>query len=551
MASIRRILTQTKSFSGSSFFFPGILIAPSALWVIIDKAVWQWDPAWYGEVSASLFFLLRRQTAEWPNAMLSAFATKPPGIAWLGQFFVPLQHITGSVDDALMLMIILIQWVTLVLTYRTVRDLAPHSPAAPLAACVFVAAAPLFVGMSHKFFVEPLQTMAVAWIMLIAIRADQLNGWIIVGHVVAAAALAMMAKITSPLYVVAPAILVIYALFQKRYSSWSLSRRQRRLGLYPVLAIGVIMAVPTMLWYARNWGAVFGKSQSAAYGAGGEMWGHGRPLFDKLVYWLGAMHSSFAPSLFLLPVAVVVVVGAVRMCRGRDPQTSRHRVVAIMAATQLLFTLVVFTSSRNEEPRFLLPLIPYLALLIGMGVSALRWRGASVLIVVLLLMQYGIVYAQTFSLIPSNTSVSVWIQRYPAMPDEQEAVMLDSIVESTCSEETAWRYNIVGVELPWLNANTLSFHVAKRMLDTGYRCFYTSVGYRQDSVDRAWERIQTFKIAHFVTVDPDVYRIPENGHNVVSVPVLERVASSVDFERQDLNGDHPGILIFDRVPERQ
>src|SRR5438132_10486575 len=82
------------------------LVGFSFVWIGLDRSVWPWDPAWYGEVSLELYSAMRLHTY-WLASMANAFGQKAPGIAWLGQFFVPLRGVVGSTERALLVSIVL------------------------------------------------------------------------------------------------------------------------------------------------------------------------------------------------------------------------------------------------------------------------------------------------------------------------------------------------------------------------------------------------------------------------------------------------------------
>src|SRR6266851_854097 len=150
--------------------FYSILLLPSFVWVFLDRSVWPWDQAWYGEVTVQLYSTLRHEPGKWLQAMIAAFGTKPPAIAWIGQWFVPFGKRMGSIDLALHLSVLLIQFLTLVMVWRLGREVFPErSRWLPAIGCLFVGSAPLFIGLSHQYFPEPLQNLAVLWIFYIAL----------------------------------------------------------------------------------------------------------------------------------------------------------------------------------------------------------------------------------------------------------------------------------------------------------------------------------------------------------------------------------------------
>jgi 4-amino-4-deoxy-L-arabinose transferase-like glycosyltransferase len=159
-----------KPSSGVQAVVVGILlVAPSLIWIFRDHSVWPWDPAWYGQVSVDLWSTLRLHPAKWSSAMVHAFGAKPPGIAWLGQLFVPFGYKFGNVRASLLLSSVACQIATVALLFAAGRKLT-GSAVAGLATALLVAAGPLFVSMSHEFFAEPMQTLSIG--VDVAARTD-------------------------------------------------------------------------------------------------------------------------------------------------------------------------------------------------------------------------------------------------------------------------------------------------------------------------------------------------------------------------------------------
>src|ERR1700730_14417381 len=149
-----------------------VLLAPSLVWAIEDHSVWPWDQAWYGEVSVDLWFWLGHSWKRWAGEMMNGLYSKPPGIVWLGQFFVPFRGIFGSAEAALLFSILLTQFIVLAILFKIGQRMAPESRLIPFAGVLFASGSQLFVGLSHQFFVEPLQALAVAWCFYVTLRAS-------------------------------------------------------------------------------------------------------------------------------------------------------------------------------------------------------------------------------------------------------------------------------------------------------------------------------------------------------------------------------------------
>ena len=171
------LVPRAKSFASDvwPYLIIVLVLSPSMYWIAQDHSVWPWDQAWYGEVSAELWFTLLNSPGNWWPAMMGAFGTKAPGIAWVGQWFVPIGRMLGSMESGLLLSIMIVQFGTLALTYKFGKEFIPISEGAPLLVCLMVGSAPLFIAMSHQYFTEPLQLFAVTYFYWIAASSRSLS----------------------------------------------------------------------------------------------------------------------------------------------------------------------------------------------------------------------------------------------------------------------------------------------------------------------------------------------------------------------------------------
>jgi len=112
----------------------------------------------------------------------------------------------------------------------------------------------------------------------------------------------------------------------------------------------------------------------------------------------------------------------------------------------------------------------------------------------------------------------------------------------TFTSEVGDRYNIVGVEYPWFNANSAAFFAAKERLRTGKRNYYTSLGYAEKDVDVAMRRVEELRTQYLITISEE-YQVEPNFVNVVSLPVLERVRQDSRFT-QCAFPSKLGVLVF-------
>ncbi|MFX4377512.1 hypothetical protein ABTA44_20905, partial [Acinetobacter baumannii] len=70
--------------------------------------IFAWDQASYADASVSLWYTLTHHARVWPTEMFKVIlGARPPAVAWLGQFFVPIGQAMHSVDFGLLLSVVL------------------------------------------------------------------------------------------------------------------------------------------------------------------------------------------------------------------------------------------------------------------------------------------------------------------------------------------------------------------------------------------------------------------------------------------------------------
>ncbi|MDP8983086.1 MAG: hypothetical protein M3O35_21120 [Acidobacteriota bacterium] len=516
-----------------------ILLLPSLCWIALDKTVWPWDQAWYGEVSVDLWYQLMHHPSQWAAALVKAFGFKAPGIAWLGEFFVPLGQAFGSIEFGLLFSVLAAQFATLLLIYGIGRKLSAGRMQLALFGVLFVSAGPLFVAMAHHYLVESLQLLAVTYVFRIAIAAPEWSRLRLIAHLLLAVACALLAKSSSPLYTIFPGL--VAAFWVIRAKCWVKDDSDRRTSLV-ILAIGLFAAAAAAAWYALNLSAAAEFVKNASGGAASIYYGHVGAFGPKLMFWLHALKASFfAPwvsiALGLLILTVAALVWKVGVARKLRPA---HFVVAAAVAEIILVT-VVFACQVSEENRYLLPLAPALAICL-MWVFAAR-NSVALIAAGVMAAQLAVVHGQALGFTGMNPEVSYWLTPY--QPDLGVPGELRELIRLTSGPGTEFRYNITGVEYPWFNANSLSFYAAKGRLSTGRRNYFTSLGYAETDAGRAWNRMQQIRTLYFAAVESD-RQPPPDFLNQVSVPVLNRAAADPAFVRVPFPS-RLGIVIFRRV----
>jgi hypothetical protein len=465
---------------------------------------------------------------------------KPPLLVWLGQCFVPLGGLAGSIERALLAVVLIAHAAMLFWVYRIARLLVPGSVLAATAAVLFAAGGQLFVGLTHQFFVEPLAALDGAWAIWIALRAREWPTMRTTLHAAGAVTFGLLIKITAPLY---------FAVFLA-YAACFAIRRTRTPGLFGelrrpssllLLIVDGGAVVAAALWYRMNWASVLEHARLSTKGEAALHYGFHASIPLKLVTWSRLLNQSFLAPALGPAFAAAAVLGLVGIFRAGKRLPALTRDAAWLSALQIALVMLIFSTADSTEVRFLLPLAGCLATLFAALLSPVPFRAGIVAIATTCAVQWMVVNAACFSPVVPVGVRSAWLRIPQASSVDRDE--LTRAVQVTSVKEG--RYQIVGVEYPWLNANSASFFAAKNRLRTGVRSYYTTLGYAEADEAAALRRVADFDPGFFISVQAEEQPSPPDFLNRTSLPVLRAMARDPLYTRVPFDSVR-GIVILQR-----
>lgn len=512
------------------------LVLPSVVWVFQDHSIWPWDPAWYGEISVNLWATLRTGTGHWATAMSHAFGSKPPAVAWLGQFFVPLGHLGVDDSTALLLSIVAVQAVSLGLIFAACRRLHLSNLASAIAA-LFMAASPLFTSMSHEYFAEPIQTLAIVWAIYAVASASERPFALTAVQLPGIAALGMLAKLSTPAYVGVP-LIAAGLLAIRRPAGGGRSRFLASWGELRVIASAALSAALVFgatVWYAVNYAAAVEHARLASADTG--LYGVDRGFARQLPEWMRRLRDAAVLPHIGAAIFVLALVSLALLARRRGIRPTLDPRFAVVAAgiITVVIVLISFASQPNQDPRYLLPLIPYVAVIVAVAIDASGSRGIAVASAGFLLFEFGLVQLQSFGKTPIRSmTYAALVAPQPATTFSNE---LENVVRETCTSQSSGRINMVGADYPWFNHNTLQMLAFERYAEKGLSCYYAALGYAETHADVAWKRVLAFRSPYYISIDygdrsnplPDAQRAlidSSDPFNLVNKSVFQRTRAS-------------------------
>jgi hypothetical protein len=522
-----------------------LLLVPSFFWIAEDRRVWPWDQAWYGEVSVNSWYWLNHSPVRWVQTMADDLNLKPPAIVWIGQFFVPLKHLLGSVEVSLLSFVALTQLVLLLILFKIGSIISPKSLPGAASGVMFAVGAQLFVGLSHQYFVEPLQAVAVAWAFVIALQARERPGCNTLLHLVANLTFGLLVKASTPAYCWIPWLYSLSVVLKKRKDiSFSDQWKLRRFRAFATVTAA--LAIVGVLWYLRHLRDVWRHVREASSSDIALEYGARDTVLHKLGTWLTIVDQSFFSPYVGWACVIAVCVAAVSLWQGRHSRSKEDSdcsPIAFLSVVQVASLLLLFSINIGVDARYAYAMLPCLAILFIRVCVALP-RNAIVAMLLLCGARWAIVSHASFAEGKGIENQSEWL--YGPQRDGTEFDELTRAVRFTSTG--ADRYNMIAVEYPWLNANSAAFLAAENRLTTGVRSAYVSIGYAQKDLDSAMRRIAEFHVVYIVTLAPDSQDPTPNFLNVVSRALAERVEHDDRFMPLQFPSK-TGIMIFEARPD--
>ena len=368
-----------------AFSVPFLLTLPTVIWIALDKGLWRGDPVGYALNSLGLYKQLTSNILCWRGMFFNGY--KGPLIGWIGEFFVPLGQCTGSLTFSLLLIPVIATFLSMVLVFKSIEILF-ESKWIALCGSLIIIASPLMNGITTQFWIEPMQVALTSWFIYAMLRAGSWSFYFSVAQFVIAFSLAVLTKVSSPLYIVAPSAFFGIIIWRNSPSiQWS-----RRDGWWMLIAI--LIFLPTAIFFIHNFKAILAYTHFASTS----------PLYGSSISQFDLMIQNFANGIFgfiTFPFAILLFIGAV--IKGIYLRTDKpFSFVFFVAILQIAIFCMAWLQSSNDDPRLFLPVLPYFALLLCWCLATINKKWLVGISVFLLLVQFVVLTGFEYGCISFN-----------------------------------------------------------------------------------------------------------------------------------------------------
>ena len=322
------------------------------------------------------------------------------------------------------------------------------------------------------------------------------------------------------------------------------------------LALVLPLAACAATWYANQLPVVAEHALVGAFSDRTAPWIRQGPYLETLVHWLDQMRAAFLPFWFTqFPIVGLCMAGFVYSL-STSQTTGTTRLWIVLGVVQIGAILAVFSLSTNQEVRFLLPLLPYLAVAVCMTLAAFNRPILTALTLVALAVQFALVQTQALGVLTNFPRAHYWL---PSPRDlGQRKALAESIVRDTCPEGGPPSLNVIAANAIGVGPEVENYIVA-RDLTLGMRrsCSFVYMGmsYWGLPAAAAWKSLISRGVRYVVIQDPAMYPPSPTAGNESLRPenlaeILERLESSGEFEMLGRFPEDAGMLLFHRDSKR-
>lgn len=341
-----------------------LFVTATATWIRLDTVPPLWDSAHYLQQSVVLH---RALTEDGLGAFLREFSRamgeKAPLIAALP---IPLYAVFG--DTHATARSVNLMWIALASSAIFGIGRKLHGPSTGALAALVLNTFPLVAGMSRQYLVEyGLMALVVLWIYVL-LRWSERPAGPYARLLGALLGVGLLMKVTYPLYLAAPTAVVL----------WQWRTREHGVRVLARSALEVMLvAVPVAaLWYAKNLASVVRYAVSGGFGALGRPYGTGSVFSLSAVtdYWLRLANFGLSVGFSCLLLAILAGWCLAKLRKRTPTFATRDTGALALLLAWWVFPFLVLTFAVNKDPRYAVPMLPAIALLIALGISELSDR---------------------------------------------------------------------------------------------------------------------------------------------------------------------------------
>ncbi|MBU0762132.1 MAG: hypothetical protein KKD39_03840 [Candidatus Altiarchaeota archaeon] len=500
------------------------LMLPLLAWIFMDESVWIWDCADYGFFSVKSYDELVSNPRIWIQDIFTSQPYRAPLIFWIGQFFVPLGDMIGSVDAGLLIFMFLTSYLSVNMMYSILEHLCKNKYISALG-CLMLISAPSFVGFTTHYYTQPLQLLAVVWSMHILSKIKKIDVVNLFFHTISLVAVSLLIKTTMLLYIIIPITANIIYILKKWKKPLAIDTKTKMAGLTTLT-----LTTLTITWYAKNYGSIV---EYIIYSISD--YGFEDTFLNKMIYWLEVLYNSM-----LLPQTIVFLGILLLIYFRKTYKNIMTNTFGILSLAQILLALTICSTAYIAEPNLMYPLIPYCIILFCLALKEIIDDRAYMAAIAVVVLQILTVYSMAFGLIENKIDSRIYVFSTIAGVNTEHKI-IENVSKSICKEGNS--YGIIAADTYWFNQFALNYYTYKNHRNPEMNCkayymkFLLDNWYMtrdDDAVEEIWTKIEVYKPLYYITLNRTIYPtpfMPFTGYSSIISEISERVKNSEMYEQ--------------------
>ena len=467
-----------------TLFLPLIVLLPLDYFLLTDNSILPWDQAHYAATALRVTATLTESPTAFARTILNPIPDRMPGLAWIAAPFAPLGSALANPARGVLLVTLILNNINLLLLSYILHKHG-YAPIAHNAAIILAAGSTLLVGIGQTFFVEPLMLTGILWLIAMT-RGFSFESPNATLHGLLPLLLAILAKAAAPVYLFVPLMLSFHSFISQNHSRRTLPLRQT----ISIHRTSLVLWLFFLIWLLKTGPAIIQRAAASSTGSLASLYGNHSGITAKASHWIGqlAIGTLPIPTLWNIELsifsAISIIILALRY-RHTFVNDIRHR-IALFSLLQLLMVFFLFSLADNEDSRFLYGLLPYVLLIIATLVHSLS-RPYTYIALALVGLQYLNTYQYVYGLNSSYIQLNTYLTKRTTTQEFLQNLQV--LITDTCNDSGPSYYNIVAVDLPALNHNTMSTYSLLRSWPHLPQCLYTSLGYAESNPATALTRL--------------------------------------------------------------
>jgi 4-amino-4-deoxy-L-arabinose transferase-like glycosyltransferase len=454
----------------------------NGVWIFLDHTAPAWDQAFYLTDTLQYRFAF---AADGIHGLLSAIHSKDPAHGPLfTTAMLPFFYAFGNAARSGLILNLALALVFYVAAGQ-IAWIVFRNWVSRLLAILLVATMPALVGLYHEVLQDFLLVTLTTVSVLLLLRSDRFRDrWLTIA-LGAAMGLGTLAKVTFPVFVIGPLIVVLaQALITAPRGEGDSRLGPLRPQITNVLWAAALYLVLVLPWYLTNLSETLDYVRSTTSGPLSEGVGPTNPFTFHAVmsFTTGVLnqHVSWVIALAGLVAIALCIPALLRLLRRRPRDVERLSQLALLASWALIPYLLLVTG-HNQDPRLIAPAMPAVAIIVAGAIGAIRRAGVrlaliSVLAVLLVYQSVNHVAritpaflpgALTLRVAPYEASIplderSIGYERLPA--DDYATPVIEYIEQVARSEPRGFGPRVICLleSEPMVNTNTYTFLAQSR-----------------------------------------------------------------------------------------